>query len=146
MRSLYNTVIFIVLVTVAAHAQTIDVITGLNDPSRLLLDGNDNKISVKDLSNGSNSTTDLVTGLNLPLDIELAGSTLYILENGANKISKVENILGVETQKYTLNHPLFPNPTSDYLEIANVEEVFLSQYTIFWALKFLAGQFYPMKK
>lgn len=89
MRSLYNTVIFIVLVTVAAHAQTIDVITGLNAPSRLLLDGNDNKISVKDLSNGSNSTTYLVTGLNLPLDIELAGSTLNILENGANKISKV---------------------------------------------------------
>lgn len=89
MRSLYNTVIFIVVVTVAAHAQTIDVITGLNDPSRLLLDGNDNKISVKDFSNGSNSITYLVTGLNLPLDIELAGSSVYILENGANKISKV---------------------------------------------------------
>ncbi|GGD14937.1 hypothetical protein GCM10011368_16100 [Hyunsoonleella pacifica] len=78
-------------------AQT-TVITGLNRPIGLVLNGNNlyiseiegNKISKIDITATTPTATDVVTGLNRPIGLALNGNDLYIAEQYANKISKID--------------------------------------------------------
>lgn len=79
-------------------AQTTNVVTGLDKPEALVLDGNDlyiaeygsHKISKIDIAATSPTPTDVVTGLNRPRGIVLNGNDLYIAEFSGNKISKID--------------------------------------------------------
>tara|TARA_R110000850_G_scaffold218852_3_gene344431 strand:+ start:16312 stop:17358 length:1047 start_codon:yes stop_codon:yes gene_type:complete len=66
--------------------------------------------------------TDIVTGLSSPRDIALSDTgTLYIIEGGADKIVKVEDVLHVSDTEAG-NIVLFPNPASDVIHITGIKE------------------------
>ncbi len=110
---------------------------GLDRPTGICLAGNllfiseyfGNKISTKDISDGGTTATDLVTGLNGPSDVAISGRTLYITETDAHKIVKIENVLGIDEVALPNNIKLFPNPSSDFMEVSNLLEA--SDYIIY---------------
>lgn len=79
------------------NAQVTDVVTGLNTPVGLVLNGNDlyiaeiggNRILKIDITANTLTATEVVTGLNGPIGLELNGNDLYIAEAGG-KISKMD--------------------------------------------------------
>ncbi len=81
------------------NAQTAtDIVTELNKPKGLLINGNDlyiadikaGKISKIDITQTSPTPVDVVTGLKKPANLALHGNDMYITERGANKISKID--------------------------------------------------------
>jgi len=89
-----------------AFAQLVDVVTGLNFPYGLALDGNDlyisqvnaDKISKIDISLTNPPIVDVVTGLSKPGALFLDGDELYFSEITADRVRKM-NI----TQPYAYN-------------------------------------------
>ena len=79
------------------NAQTSDVVTGLDLPQGILLNGNElyiaetdaGKISKINITDSSPIITDVITGLNTPRQILLNGNELYIAETDAGRISKI---------------------------------------------------------
>ena len=74
------------------------VLSGLNEPEGVLLNGNDlyfsqtgdNKICKIDITASTPTIIDVVTGLNEPTYLALSGNDLYISEIGGNKVSKID--------------------------------------------------------
>ncbi len=82
----------------SASPSITNVLSGLNEPEGLLLNGNElyfsqagsNKISKIDITATIPVITDVVTGLSEPGYLALNGNELYISELGAGKISKID--------------------------------------------------------
>ena len=80
------------------NAQTSDVVTGLDLPQGILLNGNElyiaetdaGKISKINITDSSPIITEVITGLNDPQGILLNGNDLYIAELGSGKVSKID--------------------------------------------------------
>ena len=96
MKTFYKTFFFLLFATAALHGQTIDVITGLNDPSRLLLDGNDlyystpSEVFKIDITQSSPTPVSVIDGLTTATGMAKGGDILYIAEFSAGRISKVD--------------------------------------------------------
>lgn len=79
-----------------ANAQLTDVVTGLNSPQRLLLDGNTlyftdaNSIQKIDITVSSPTPEVVIAGLATPEGMALEGNDLYVAEFGAGRISKID--------------------------------------------------------
>jgi hypothetical protein len=82
----------------SSFTQVTDVVTGLNNPTRLALNGNDlyiaeyngNKISKIDITAATPTATEVVAVVNGPYGLLLNGYDLYIAEFDGNKISKID--------------------------------------------------------
>lgn len=106
------------------------VVAGLNRPLGIkIVGGNlfiaefiDNLISEYTLNGSPPTLTDIVTNLSSPRDIAFSDTgDLFIIEGGANKISKVENVLqtpDMPKEKIVL----FPNPASDFIKIKGIQD------------------------
>jgi len=113
-----------------------DVVTSVNRPIGIQVRDNilyvseflDDKISFKDLSTSGPLTIDLVTGLLGPTDIAINDTTIFIIEKDENKISKIENVLGL-AENVTENFSVYPNPTTNIINISNLTED--SPYSIY---------------
>ncbi|WP_282122516.1 T9SS type A sorting domain-containing protein [Algibacter mikhailovii] len=91
--------LFILFISNIQFAQTIDVLTGITGkPNRMLAindeiyysEGRGNKISKIDISSGSKTALDVVTGIYNPGSLVNDGTWLYIAISGENKISKID--------------------------------------------------------
>ena len=129
MKQIYvlTTILFIGITNL--NAQATDVVTGLNKPYALVLNGNDlyisefngNKISKIDITDATPTAIVVVTGLSSPTGLAISGNDLYISEYLANKISKIQiTTLSVDENKLTPSIQLYPNPASDYIQLSNL--------------------------
>ena len=76
-----------------------------------------------DLSAITPIAVDVLTGLNSPVGIEIIGTEMYIVETGANKISKISiNSLSTEDFSTKDDIKLYPNPTSHFIEISGLNK------------------------
>ena len=97
MKQIYILTTVLFLNCISLIAQT-DIITGLDFPNGLEINGNDlyiaeydgNKISKINITATTPTATDVVTGLSGPAGIVLNGNDLYIAEYDGNKISKID--------------------------------------------------------
>ncbi|QNJ98933.1 T9SS type A sorting domain-containing protein [Constantimarinum furrinae] len=96
MRTLYLFLLLICIPLCSVNAQLTDVVTGLNDPSRLLLNGNDlyfttpSTISKIDITVPSPTPEVVVTGLSTATGMVLNGNDLYVAQFNGGKISKID--------------------------------------------------------
>ncbi len=115
-------IIFAFSFVLIASAQTIDVATGLNDPKRLYIEGNDlyftdaNSVFKFDV-NEINPTPELiVSGLITPTGVTKSGNTLYVAEFNGGRISKIDLSNPVREDFVTgLNTPNFLLLDGDFL-------------------------------
>jgi len=88
--------LFTVLVSFSAIAQTTDVVTGITNLNRLLLDGNtlyyttNNAVFKIDISETTPTPQQVISGLINPIGMALDGNTLYIAEFSAGRISTID--------------------------------------------------------
>ena len=76
-----------------------------------------------DLSAVTPIAVDVLTGLNSPVGIEIIGTEMYIVETGANKISKISiNSLSTEDFLTKDDIKLYPNPTSHFIQISGLNK------------------------
>ncbi|WP_310994038.1 T9SS type A sorting domain-containing protein [Aequorivita marina] len=96
MKKIYLLFLIFLLSYFSIQAQTIDVVTGISTPSRLLINGNDLYFSTTsevfkiDITQTSPTPTSVVSGLNAATGMAMAGNTLYIAEFNAGRISKID--------------------------------------------------------
>ena len=91
-----TTVLFLNCISLTAQTTT-DVVTGLNNPAGIVLNGNDlyiaefdrGKIIKIDITATTPTATDVVTGLSGPWHLIIDNNILYITESTANKVSKL---------------------------------------------------------
>ncbi|HLW30941.1 MAG TPA: T9SS type A sorting domain-containing protein [Aequorivita sp.] len=88
---------------------------------------NGNKISTYNII--TEVFSDIITGLNLPLDVAFKGNTLYFVSEGDSSIYKVEGILGVNEFNSDPAINLYPNPAQSFIKLNNVAEE--TSYTIY---------------
>ncbi len=110
--------LFTILISFSAIAQTTDVVTGITNLNRLLLDGNtlyyttNNAVFKIDISETTPTPQQVISGLSNPLGMALDGNTLYIAEFNAARIStidvtdtnptRLDFITGLNTPNYLL--------------------------------------------
>ncbi len=96
------------------HSQTIDVVTGLDSPSRLLLNGNDlyfsspGEVFKIDITQNPAIPVSVIGGLTTATGLALGDNILYIAEFNAGRISKIDitdPIPTLETVISSLNTP-----------------------------------------
>jgi len=114
MRNLYLLISILLLSSVPVQAQLIDVVTGISNPARLFLNGNDlyysttSEIFKVDITQSSPTPILVVDGLNGAVGMAIGGNTLYFTEFNLGRISKI-NITDptptVETVIAGLNTP-----------------------------------------
>lgn len=108
----------------------VDVITGLSNPTEILVVGNDllvsefggNRIIQIDLTNSTPVISDLVTNINNPTGLFLNGNDLYISVYGDNKIVKFSSTT-LGTEEYSSGgqkFKVFPNPSTEYIQVSNL--------------------------
>ncbi|MEM0518966.1 T9SS type A sorting domain-containing protein [Aequorivita flava] len=96
MRTLYTFIAVLFLNILICPAQVTDVVTGINDPSRLLLDGNTlyyctgSEIFKIDVTENSPTPISVLSGLNGVVGMTVDGNTLYFSEFNAGSISKID--------------------------------------------------------
>ena len=89
-------ILFTVLFSFATAAQTTDVVTGIDDPNRLLLDGNTlyyttgTAVFKIDITEATPIPQQVITGLSDPKGMAIDGNTLYISEFNAARISTID--------------------------------------------------------
>lgn len=99
MKQIYVLTSVLMLFTMSLIAQTTVVTTGVSDPYRLELSGNN--LYISEFNNGVISVLNInlslpttkssvISGLNLPMGIAIKDDFIYIAESGANKISKFD--------------------------------------------------------
>lgn len=88
--------LFTILISFSVIAQTTDVITGVSNLNRLLLDGNtlyyttNNTVFKIDITEATPAPQQVITGLSSPTDMAIDGNTLYIAEFNAGRISTID--------------------------------------------------------
>jgi len=96
MKHFYNLIAILFFGILGINAQTIDVVTGLNNPARLLLNGNNlyfstpSEIFKIDITQSSPTPVSVVNGLTTATGMAMAGNILYIAEFNAGRISKID--------------------------------------------------------
>ncbi|PVW12339.1 T9SS type A sorting domain-containing protein [Marixanthomonas spongiae] len=96
MKPFYAFLVFFLCGITAINAQTIDVITGLANPSRLLMDGNDlyystpSEVFKIDVTQSSPTPVSVIGGLTTAAGMAKGGNILYIAEFNAGRISKID--------------------------------------------------------
>lgn len=111
----------------------VDLVSGFNgNPTELLLSDNElyisvlvaNKIVKIDLDDNTPEITDVVTNLSDPVGIALENDDLFISEFSAGKISKFNlKTLSLDHNYFIEKESkLFPNPSSDFLQISRLAE------------------------
>lgn len=96
MKNRFTFLMAFCLMASTAYAQLVDVVTGLDFPYGLALDGNDlyisqglaNKISKIDISLTNPPIVDVVTGLSNPTALFLDGDELYFSETTVDRVSR----------------------------------------------------------
>lgn len=97
------------------QAQTVDVVTGLSEPNRLLINGNDlyysttSEVFKIDIRQDSPTPVSVVTGLNGAVGMVIDGNTLYIAENNVGRISKIDITDAVPTLERVITGIKNPN-------------------------------------
>ncbi len=115
MKTFYNFIAILFLGILSMNAQTIDVVTGLNNPSRLLLNGNDLYFSTPsevfkiDITESSPTPVSVVSGLTTATGMAIGGNTLYIAEFNAGRISKIDLTDPVPTLETVISGLNTPN-------------------------------------
>lgn len=115
----------------SSNPSLVDVITGIDSPGSLALNGNIlyfshwgnvSKISKIEINNITPTVTDITTDVNGPYGLALNGNDLYISEWIGHKISKLTNgSLGVSNPETSRLTSLYPNPAEEYIKIENLE-------------------------
>jgi DNA-binding beta-propeller fold protein YncE len=106
-----------------------DVITGVSGPFGMAFNGDDlyisqpleDKISKVDLTSSALEVEDVADGLGVPSFIRFYGNDLYISEISTGKISKIENLILSTPEIEQSRIRLYPNPSSDFIQISNLE-------------------------
>lgn len=114
MKNLYFLISILLLSCAPVQAQLIDVVTGISNPARLLLNGNDLYYSTTtdifkiDITQSSPTPILVVDGLNGAIGMAMGGNTLYFAEFSGGRISKIDvtdPVPVVETVISGLNTP-----------------------------------------
>ena len=79
-----------------------------------------NKISRIDITDTTPTTTDVVTGLDLPAGIALKDNILYISEIVQSKIVSTQITLSLNENLFTEKIKIFPNPSSDFIQFTGL--------------------------
>lgn len=96
MKKFYLFVSILLMGVSTIQAQLTDVVTGLDNPSRLFLNGTDlyystaSEIFKIDITENSPTPVSVIGGLNGTVGMAMEGNTLYFSEFNAGKISKID--------------------------------------------------------
>ncbi len=108
--------------------------TGLSSPDALLLVGNDlyfsdydeGTVFKIDITDTNPTPTEIVAGLSNPsgLAFDQNENDLYIAENGADKISKIDITTTLSTNDISKINPfrISPNPASEVIEVSGLTQ------------------------
>ncbi|REE24853.1 putative secreted protein (Por secretion system target) [Winogradskyella pacifica] len=134
MRNHYTFIItaFILMLVQNTNAQPVEIVTGLDAPSRIDISGNElyfvqeGRISKIDITLGTPPVTDVITGLNEPNGFGLIfnGNDLYISQTLDGKISKIDITDPTPILEDILTGLSFPNKF-----VLNGNELYFSQTT-----------------
>lgn len=134
----------------------VDVATNLLNPTEIFANGSQllvsefsaNKVISIDLTANPPTVADLVTNIASPTGLYLDGTDLYISVFGENRIVKFQtSTLGIaDINSSSLNLTLFPNPSSDYIQLLELNQKV--DYTIHSMLgsELLSGTLVPNQK
>lgn len=121
-------------ITSTLPTTTTDVVTGLSFPSEMTINGNelyfsqDDKVyRIPDISASTPTVETLLSGLGDPYGLAISGTTLFIAEYSANKISKVDlNTLSVDSFDIDSDDEsdvsLYPNPTNQSIQLSGLTQ------------------------
>jgi len=126
MKQTYLLATLLLLACIKINAQIIDVVTGLEGPTQIIVNGTDlyipeysgGKISKIDISAITPTATDIVTGLNFPIGLAIYGTKLYFSD--LDKIVKVDlNTLSTEDVIIENSIKIYPNPSSGLFNLVS---------------------------
>ena len=97
-------------------AQTTDVVTEINSPQGIIVNGDDlyiaqpgdGKISKYNLTSGTQTATNVIVGITYPRQLLLIGNDLYIAETSIGTISKINITAGAPTTTDILTGLIYP--------------------------------------
>ncbi|WP_323787035.1 T9SS type A sorting domain-containing protein [Psychroserpens sp.] len=137
----YIYTLFTILISFSAIAQTTDIVTGISDPKRMLLDDNtlyyatDDTLFKIDITEATPVPQQVIAGLAGIRGLAIDGNTLYISEFSAGRIStidvtdtnptRLDFITGLNTPNYLLidgDFLYYSDPNSSIVERIDITE------------------------